>query len=105
MEFVWLGSFFGLPGLTTPVGSVSPEGAVGAGMEVAVDGGEVVEGMVPVGMLVTGEWCSEESLLRFGLDAEEAGMDMRARPTIWTDVVKIAREVREKEQGIPGPAG
>jgi len=46
---------------------------------------------VPVGLMATGEWASEADLLQFGLDAEEAGAEGRARPPTWVDVVEMAK--------------
>lgn len=87
MEYVWLANFCGLPSLSVPAGFVAPEGAPGAGSEA----GAGVPGRVPVGLMVTAEWCAEERLLQFGLDAEQAGADRRARPPVWVDVVALAK--------------
>ena len=87
MEYVWLANFCGLPALTVPAGYVVPEGAPGAG-EVADNG---VEGMVPVGLMAAGEWCSEEGLLKFGFDAEEASSGRRCKPPSWEDIISKAK--------------
>lgn len=55
MEYVWVGNFTGCPGLSAPVGYVSE----GRG-----------EGVVPVGVMGTGEWGGEEELIAFGYDVE-----------------------------------
>lgn len=88
MEYVWLGNFLGLPGISVPAGFVKPEGKPGAG-EVA---GEGVQGRIPVGLMGVGEWACEEQLLQFGIDAEKVGEEGRMRPPIWVDVVARARE-------------
>ncbi|KAK3303593.1 amidase signature domain-containing protein [Chaetomium strumarium] len=81
MEYVWLANFCGLPSLSVPAGFVqgrrSKNGA----------------GDVPVGLMATGEWCSEEQLLRFGVVLEEVAAEKRRRPEVWVDVVA---EVRKK---------
>ncbi|KAH7419816.1 amidase family protein [Cadophora sp. MPI-SDFR-AT-0126] len=88
MEYVWMANFLGLPSLTVPVGYVKPEGSKGEGEEAV----EETEGRVPVGLMAMGEWCAEEDLLRWGLDAEGVGEERRRRPAIWVDVVNRARE-------------
>ncbi|KAL2021700.1 hypothetical protein VTK56DRAFT_6792 [Thermocarpiscus australiensis] len=74
MEYVWLANFCGLPSLSVPVGFVQGRG-----------------GDVPVGLMATGEWCSEDQLLRFGAVLEEVGADRRRRPAVWVDVVEQAK--------------
>ncbi|KAK3394928.1 amidase signature domain-containing protein [Podospora didyma] len=75
MEYVWMGNFCGLPSISVPMGFVPTK-----------TGGDV-----PVGLMASGEWCSEEQLLRFGLVAEEIGKNERRRPPNWVDVLEIAR--------------
>ncbi|KAM0563092.1 hypothetical protein ACHAPJ_001939 [Fusarium lateritium] len=87
MEYVWLANFCGLPALTVPAGYVIPEGSNRAG-DIA---DKNTEGMVPVGLMATGEWCSEDALLQFGFDAEAAGQDIRCKPPIWEDVISRAQ--------------
>ncbi|KAF4436458.1 hypothetical protein F53441_13248 [Fusarium austroafricanum] len=87
MEYVWLANFCGLPAITVPAGYVVPEGRKDAG-EVA---DKEVEGQIPVGLMATGEWCSEDALLQFGFDAEAAGQDIRCKPPIWEDVISRAK--------------
>lgn len=93
MEYVWLANFCGLPSISVPMGFVSPGGEA-----VEVEKGERLEGMVPVGLMGTGEWCDEEGLLMFGVDAEDVGADRRVRPPVWTDVVERAREVGKQRE-------
>ncbi|KAF5013314.1 hypothetical protein FDECE_664 [Fusarium decemcellulare] len=87
MEYVWLANFCGLPSLTVPAGYVVPEKSKGAG-EVA---NKDTQGMVPVGLMATGEWCSEDALLQFGFDAEAASLDRRCKPPIWEDIISRAK--------------
>ncbi|KAM0286141.1 hypothetical protein ACHAO9_008353 [Fusarium lateritium] len=97
MEYVWLANFCGLPAITVPAGYVVPEGSKDAG-EVA-DGD--TEGKIPVGLMATGEWCSEDALLQFGFDAEAAGQELRCKPPVWEDVISQAKAVsRDALSGI-----
>ncbi len=73
MEYVWLANFCGLPSLSVPAGFVPGR-----------QGGPEV----PVGLMATGEWCSEEELLSFGRVLEEVGGKKRKRPGVWVDVVE-----------------
>ncbi|KAG8667742.1 hypothetical protein FPOAC2_12931 [Fusarium poae] len=88
MEYVWLANFCGLPAITVPAGYVIAEGAKDAG-EVAE---KETETKIPVGLMATGEWCSEDALLQFGFDAEAAGQNIRCKPPIWEDMITRARE-------------
>ena len=88
MEYVWLANFCGLPSLTAPAGYVIPKGSDGAGEVADKD----TPGMIPVGLMATGEWCSEESLLQFGFDVERAGSERRCKPSSWEDIISKARE-------------
>ncbi|KAL8396600.1 hypothetical protein RB594_003612 [Gaeumannomyces avenae] len=91
MEYVWLANLCGVPSISIPAGFAAP----GDGeAEVA---GEDTPGKVPVGLMGTGEWCSEESLLRFGLDAEEVGADLQRPPPGWVDVVALAKAKKQDE--------
>jgi len=90
MEYAWLANHCGLPSLSVPAGFVVPEGVPGEGGEAGPD----VPGRVPIGLMATGEWCAEERLLEFGLDAEKAGADRMARPPIWVDVVERTKAQR-----------
>ncbi|KAG7286035.1 hypothetical protein NEMBOFW57_008334 [Staphylotrichum longicolle] len=74
MEYVWLANFCGLPSLSVPAGFVQGKGRD-----------------VPVGLMATGEWCSERELLRLGVVLEEVGAERRRRPAAWVDVVEGAR--------------
>lgn len=96
MEYVWLANFCGLPSLNVPVGYVVPEGSKNAGEVADKD----TEGMVPIGMIATGEWCSEDALLRFGIDAEAAGKDRRRKPPIWEDIIDRAKTVAKINETI-----
>ncbi|KAK7424109.1 hypothetical protein QQX98_000719 [Neonectria punicea] len=87
MAYVWLANFCGLPALTAPAGYLIPEGQKNAG---AVADKNTV-GKIPVGLMATGEWCSESALLEFGVDVEAAGEEIRCRPLIWEDVISIAK--------------
>lgn len=87
MRYVWMGNFIGLPSITVPAGYVVPQGQEGAGQ---VAGKDTV-GKLPVGLMATGEWCSEKTLLEFGLDAEVAGAGLRVKPASWVDVVELAK--------------
>ena len=91
MEYVWMGNFCGVPGITVPVGYVVPEGRPGAGTEA----GEDDEEKVPVGFMGMGEWADEHGLLEFGLDAEEAFGDARCRPGQWVDLIERAKAARK----------
>lgn len=97
MTYVWLANFCGLPSISVPAGFVIPEGQERAG-EVA---DEKTVGKVPIGLMATGEWCSEDVLLEFGADAEAAGRDQRCRPPIWEDVIARAKTVaREAGESV-----
>lgn len=91
MEYVWMGNFCGVPSITVPAGFAPAEDR---GRKEAEDGPPTV----PVGLMGTGEWCSEETLLRFGLDAEEVGADLQRRPPNYVDVVARAREQKLRDQ-------
>lgn len=93
MEYVWMANFCGVPALSVPAGFAPPVGSEGDGL-----GGDV-PGSVPVGLMGMGEWCSEEDLLRFGLDAEEIGAAVQRHPPNWVDVVARARQLRQTETG------
>ncbi|KAI9806516.1 MAG: hypothetical protein M1833_003703 [Piccolia ochrophora] len=88
MEFAWLANFTGTPSLSVPVAYVD-----------AVQG----EGKIPVGLMATGEWGSEDALIEWGKDCEawlttqkEGG---RRRPEGWVDLVKLAEERMGKVNG------
>ncbi|KAH6897461.1 amidase signature domain-containing protein [Thelonectria olida] len=99
MTYVWLANLCGLPSISVPAGFVIPEGQDRAG-EVA---DENTEGKIPIGLMATGEWCSEDALLEFGAEAEAARRDQRCRPPIWEDIISRAKTVsRESEAGVHG---
>ncbi|KAH6693688.1 amidase, partial [Plectosphaerella plurivora] len=91
MEYVWMGNFCGVPSITVPAGFAPAEGKEAD-----------APATVPVGLMGTGEWCSEESLLRFGLDAEEVGADIQRRPPNYVDVIALARARRAREHREDG---
>jgi Asp-tRNA(Asn)/Glu-tRNA(Gln) amidotransferase A subunit family amidase len=99
MAYVWLANFCGMPSITIPAGYVIPAGQEGAGAVADA----MTEGRVPIGLMGTGEWTHEESLLQFGVDAEEAGAESRVKPPGWVDVVARAREeMKEAADGLWG---
>ncbi len=85
MEYVWLANFCGLPSLSVPAGFVPGR-----------KGGKEV----PVGLMATGEWCSEGELLRLGRVLEEVGAERRKRPGVWVDVVEEAGRRGVGERGV-----
>ena len=87
MEYVWMANFCGVPSITLPAGYLIPEGQLREG-EIAAS--EMKE-KVPVGLMATGEWASEESLMRFGIDVEELCGDTQCRPPNWVDIVEMAK--------------
>lgn len=80
MEYVWLANFTGLPSLAMPVGYVEPV---------------MGEGKVPVGLMGTGEWGSEDALIEWGYDGESwlnQGLEGgRRRPEAWVDVLRLGK--------------
>ncbi|KAF7562837.1 hypothetical protein G7046_g1283 [Stylonectria norvegica] len=100
MEYVWLANFCGLPALTVPAGYLVPEGQVNSGDIADHD----TIGKIPVGLMATGEWCSEKALLKFGVDAEAAGADLRCRPPIWEDVISMAQREAKASQVVTSEA-
>jgi Asp-tRNA(Asn)/Glu-tRNA(Gln) amidotransferase A subunit family amidase len=78
MEYVWMANFCGLPSITFPVAYADPKEGDGA---------------IPIGLMGTGEWGSEDQLIEFGYDGEswlsngyEGG---RRRPRNWVDVMAL----------------
>ncbi|KAH6618189.1 amidase signature domain-containing protein [Chaetomium sp. MPI-SDFR-AT-0129] len=88
MEYVWLANFCGLPSLSVPMGFVQAKGK---------RKGKSEEGDIPIGLMATGEWCSEEALLQLGLVMEEVGGERRRRPNSWVDVVGDAKKGGQRE--------
>lgn len=99
MEYVWLGNFCGVPSISVPAGYVIPEGRAGAGTAA----GPEIEGGIPVGLMATGEWASEDTLMQFGLDAEEAGAHLHRRPPTWVDVIGLARKQKRNNMSSQNP--
>ncbi|KAH6971123.1 amidase signature domain-containing protein [Ilyonectria sp. MPI-CAGE-AT-0026] len=100
MVYVWLANFCGMPALTVPAGYLVPKGQKDTG----VVGDKNTEGKVSVGLMATGEWCSESALLKFGLDAEAAGEELRCKPPIWEDVIATTKTQAKLNRG-EGSAG
>lgn len=96
MEYVWLANFCGLPALSVPAGYVIPEGSRGAGGVASKE----TEGMVPVGLMAAGEWCSEDALLKFGFDAEAAALDRRCKPQTWEDIIERAKTEAKTNEAV-----
>ncbi|KAM7204898.1 Amidase signature domain containing protein [Naviculisporaceae sp. PSN 640] len=105
MEYAWLANFCGLPGLSLPMGFVPPRSGGNKQKKGQTEG----EGEIPVGVMATGEWCSEEGLLQFGKVVEgiihagegilggRNGQRMMHRPEdegAWVDVIEEARKRR-----------
>lgn len=93
MEYVWLANFCGLPALSVPAGYVLPEGDKRAGEVADRDSA----GKIPVGLMATGEWCAENSLIQFGFDAEAASNDRWAKPPVWEDIISQAKMDTQSE--------
>jgi len=97
MEYVWLANFLGLPSMSVPAGFVGPRGSAEAGQVVDGQLRDKVEG-IPVGIMATGEWCSEEALIRWALDCEELGPSGQSMPPTWVDVFALARDVKKNAE-------
>ncbi|WQF80928.1 Putative amidase [Colletotrichum destructivum] len=91
MEYVWLANLCGVPSISVPAGFAAP----GAAETEVAD--RDAPAKVPVGLMGTGEWCDEEALLRFGLDAEEVGADLQVQPPSWVDIVALAKAKKQDE--------
>ncbi|KAM0259975.1 hypothetical protein ACHAQJ_003068 [Trichoderma viride] len=79
MAYIFLANLTGTPSVSAPVGYVDP-----------LQG----EGKLPVGLVATGEWGSEEQLLAWAKEAEEylheEYPEGRRRPDSWADVMALA---------------
>ncbi|KAL7939482.1 amidase signature enzyme [Trichoderma chlorosporum] len=80
MSYIFLANMAGTPSLSAPVGYVDPQQG---------------EGKLPVSLLATGEWGSEEQLLAWAREAEEylheTYPEGRRRPDTWADVLALVR--------------
>lgn len=80
MLYVFLANLTGTPSLSAPVGYVDPDQG---------------EGKLPIGLMATGEWGSEEHLLAWAGEVEEylhnATEFGRRRPSEWLDVVDLVK--------------
>lgn len=94
MTYVWLANFCGMPSLSIPAGFVVPVGQERAGEEAD----ENTVGKVPIGLMATGEWCSEKALLEFGVEAEAVGSEKRCRPPTWEDILSQAKTVAQSQE-------
>ncbi|KAF4466586.1 amidase [Fusarium albosuccineum] len=81
MLYIFLANMTGTPALSAPVGYIDPEQG---------------EGQLPVGLLATGEWGSEEQLLAWAAEAEDylhhATETSRRRPSEWLDVMGLVKK-------------
>ncbi|KAF4971791.1 hypothetical protein FSARC_1484 [Fusarium sarcochroum] len=81
MLYIFLANLTGTPSLSAPVGYVDPDQG---------------EGKLPVGLMATGEWGSEEQLLAWAAETEEylhnATESSRRRPSEWLDVVDLVKK-------------
>ncbi|KAF5680790.1 amidase [Fusarium heterosporum] len=81
MLYVFLANLTGTPSLSAPAGYVDPDQG---------------EGKLPIGLMATGEWGSEEQLLAWASDTEEylhnATESGRRRPNDWLDVADLVKE-------------
>ncbi len=91
MTFAWLANVAGCPAVSFPAGYVEPKQGVG---------------MLPVGMMVMGEWGEEEQLLEFAGERErylnEVYPGGRKRPEEWADVIALAKEKAGQGEGEGG---
>lgn len=78
MMYIFLANMTGTPSVSVPVGYSPPTQG---------------EGKVPIGLLATGDWGSEEQLLAFAGEAEEylhgVYEEGRRRPDAWLDVMAL----------------
>ncbi|KAL2198925.1 amidase signature domain-containing protein [Corynascus similis CBS 632.67] len=81
MTFAWLANLSGCPAVSFPAGYIAPKQG---------------EGVLPVGLMVMGEWGAEEQLLAFARERENYLNDVypggRRRPAQWADPVGDARK-------------
>lgn len=81
MMYVFLSNMTGTPSLSAPVGYVEPQQG---------------EGKLPIALMATGEWGSEEQLLAWAGESEEYLHSVyeggRRRPAEWLDVLNLVQE-------------
>ncbi|KAI5467414.1 amidase signature domain-containing protein [Mariannaea sp. PMI_226] len=81
IQYVFLANFTGTPSASAPVGYIDPEQG---------------EGKIPVSLMATGEWGSEEQLLGWAREAEDYlhnGVEGgRRRPNDWLDIMTAVKE-------------
>lgn len=81
MSYIFLANITGTPSVSAPVGYVDPKQG---------------EGKLPVSLIATSEWGSEELLLSWAREAEEylheEFPEGRRRPDAWADVFTLARD-------------
>ncbi|KHN98902.1 amidase [Metarhizium album ARSEF 1941] len=87
MMYIFLANMTGTPSISVPVGYAAPKQG---------------QGKVPVGLMATGEWGSEEQLLAFAGEAEEylhqVYEEGRRRPGSWLDVMALAVRQADKDK-------
>ncbi|KID72567.1 amidase, partial [Metarhizium brunneum ARSEF 3297] len=87
MMYIFLANMTGTPSVSVPVGYAAPKQG---------------EGKIPVGLMATGEWGSEEQLLAFAGEAEEYlhGIyeEGRRRPSAWLDVMALVEGDADSEK-------
>ncbi|KAG8415649.1 hypothetical protein J3459_012107 [Metarhizium acridum] len=87
MMYIFLANMTGTPSVSVPVGYAAPKQG---------------EGKIPVGLMATGEWGSEEQLLAFAGEAEEYLHEVyeegRRRPSTWLDVIALVEGVADSEK-------
>lgn len=88
MMYIFLANMTGTPSVSVPIGYAPPKQG---------------KGKVPVGLMATGEWGSEEQLLAFAGEAEEYLHEVygegRRRPDAWLDVMALVGGDRGNEKG------
>ncbi|KAF2020918.1 amidase signature enzyme [Aaosphaeria arxii CBS 175.79] len=88
MEYIWLANFCGAPSISVPAGYAVPEGKSDMG----------ISRKIPVGLMATGEWASEDALVCFGSDVEDLVVKTQRLPPTWVDVIKLAKQHTEEDE-------